>query len=164
MVWTHTRDTDSAFELEGHRHQQVPQHETTAGTQLYFNLINKFNNMCMMTRAKKEAGIKDIKNVLEELWGFPQEETPCKIFAREVRLGVDEVFVLSQEDLNELSCKTDDSCAVHLASVDVGRIRILLHYKSHLLEKVLHPDDVSFRFTSITRNDYDMFATHPERK
>ena len=41
---------------------------------------------------------------------------------------------------------------------------MLLHYKRHLLEKDLHQDDGSFRFSSITMNDYDIFATHSERK
>ena len=46
---------------------------------------------------------------------------------------------------------------MHLKKVDAGRTRKILHCKIHLLEQDSYPDNVSFRNTSITLNDYDMF-------
>ena len=87
-----------------------------------------------MERAKKQDDIKeDIKHVLEELWESPPEDMPYKIFARESHLGVDDVPVLSKEDLHDLLHRTKDSDTEHLTSVDAGRIRMLLRYKRHLL-------------------------------
>ena len=97
------RNSGTSLELEGHLHQQAPQHTTTADLQLYFNLIYKFNNTHILTRDKKQAAIKeDIKHVLEQLWILTPEDTPYKIFAGEARLGAHDVLVLSKEYLREL--------------------------------------------------------------
>ena len=57
----------------------------------------------MMTRAKKQAAIKeDIKHVLEELWGLEAEDMPYEIFARESYLGEDGFLFLSKEELHNL--------------------------------------------------------------
>ena len=68
-------------------------------------------------------------------------------------MGVDEVLILSKEDLCDLSHKNDDGDVVHLKSIDAGRTRMLLHYKRHIVEQDFHRDNGSFRFTSITMND-----------
>ena len=123
-----TRATYADLEIEGHRHKQAPQSSTTVGTQIYFNLICKFNNMYAIKRATKEAAIhEDIKHVLDDVWGLPPEETSCEILAKESCLGVDYVLVISQEELHDISCKTEGNDAVHLALVDAGKIRILIH-------------------------------------
>ena len=43
-VRTHTRTIDTALEIEGNRYKQNTQATTTVGLQLYFILIQKFNN------------------------------------------------------------------------------------------------------------------------
>ena len=48
---------------------------------------------------------------------------------------------------------------MHSTSEDVRKVRMLLHWKSNLLKKGLHPDGGSFRFNSITKHDYNVFAT-----
>ena len=65
--------------------------------------------------------------------GLTLEETLYETFARESHLGIDDVPVLSKEEMCEFSCKTEDVNDVHLTSVDAGRIRMLLRYKRHLL-------------------------------
>ena len=45
-------------------------------------------------------------------------------------MGVDEVLMLTKDDLLTLSCKDDSSDVSHLSKVDVGRIGILLHFKN----------------------------------
>ena len=98
-----------------------------------------------MKTAKKDAAIKEgIKHVLEEIWRLIPEETPYKIFSREDRLGMYEVFFLSKEEMCDLSYKTEDSNTVHLTKVDAGRIRMLLHHKRNLIEQDSYPDGVSF--------------------
>ena len=130
--------TDTTLELEGHIHQQSPQYVTTEHLQLYFNLIYKFNKTCTMVRAKKKAFIKEeIKHFLEELCGLPPEEIPYEIFTRESSLGACDVLVLHKEKLHGPSHRTEDSDAIHLASLDVGIIRMLLHFKSNILNKGL---------------------------
>ena len=132
---------DTALELEVNLHQQAPQSATKADLQLYFKIHNCID-MCMMTRAKKQAAIKeDIKHFLEEIWALTPEETPYKIFFRKARLGIDDVPVLSKEEMHDLSHKTEDGDAVYLTSVDAGRIRMLLHFKRNLLEQDSYPDD-----------------------
>ena len=42
------------------------------------------------------------------------EETPYGIFARESRLGIDEDFVLSKEELHDFSHNTEEGDAEHL--------------------------------------------------
>ena len=62
-----------------------------------------------MTRAKKNSTTKeDIKHVPEELWGLTPEETPHKIFSREDHLGIKEVFSLPNEEMHDISHKTED--------------------------------------------------------
>ena len=65
-----------------------------------------------MARAKKQDETKEeIKHALEELWGLTPEEIPCKIFSREARLAIDEVYFLSKEEMHEISHKIEDSNA-----------------------------------------------------
>ena len=115
-------------------------------------------------KKRKAENQEDIKHLIEEVCGFYPDENFYKIFARESRLGLDDVLVMSKEELHELSHKTKDCVAVHLTLVYAYRIRILLHCKMNLLEKYLCPDDGSFLFSSITMNDHDMLTAHPERK
>ena len=57
---------------------------------------------------------EDIKHILEEVWDFDLDETFCKIFSIESRLGVYDVLFLSKDYFHELSRKTDDRYAVYL--------------------------------------------------
>ena len=61
------RAAGTSLDIEGHLYQQVPQSATIANLQLYFKIF-KFNNTRVITRAKKQAVIKeDIKHALEKL-------------------------------------------------------------------------------------------------
>ena len=116
-----------------------------------------------MTRAKKQATNKeDIKHALEDLWGLTPEDMDYEIFAIEHRLGVDDFLVLCKDETHDLLHKTYDCDAARLTSVDAGIIRLILHYKRHLLEKDFHPDGKSFRLTSISMNGHAMFRKHPD--
>ena len=88
---------------------------------------------------------------------------PYKMLARKECLGIDYFFVLSKEKMCEILHKTKDGVAAHITSVDAGKIRMLLHYKMHLLDQDSYPDDGSFWLNSTNVTDYDIFATHPER-
>ena len=59
--------------------------------------------------------------------GINTRKTPYKILAREFQNGVDDVLALSEEELHNLSHKTEDSFSAHPTSVDEGRIKMLLH-------------------------------------
>ena len=120
-----------------------------------------------LTRAERKAIIdEDAKHVLEELWGYEPDDVFYKVFKRESKTGgVDDILALSKKDILELSCRDDStSTAIHASKLDAGRIRMLLFYQNHLHEQGLHPDDGSFRFTSITFEDCKIFRTHPDNK
>ena len=85
---------------------------------------------------------------------------PYEIFTRESQKVLDDVMFLSKEELCELWRNTEDGNAAHLASETAGITWMLLQCKRHLLEKDLCPEDGSFRFTSITMDDYDMLRAH----
>ena len=72
-----------------------------------------------MARAKKHVAIKeDIKHVHEELYELESEDTMYKIFIRDTHLGIDDVLVLSTEEIIGLSCRDEESHASHLTSED----------------------------------------------
>ena len=114
------------------------------------------------TRPQIKAAIKEcIKYVLEESWGVEPGNITCKIFSREAKLGIYDILVISKEELWELSIRHESSNAVHLASVEAGRIRIFMHCKMNLWDQRLCPDDRLFRFASVALHDHTVFRMHP---
>ena len=113
-----------------------------------------------LTRAERKAIIdEDVKHVLEELWGYEPEDAFYKVFKRESKTGgVEDILALSKKDILELSCRDDKtSTAIHLSQADASKVRMLLFYQNYLQEQGLFPDDGSFRCTSITLEDCEIF-------
>ena len=93
-----------------------------------------------MKRPQTKATIKEeINHAIEELLGVEPDDAPCKIFTREAKMC--DVLVLSKEDPRKLSCRTESGDAANLASVNMSRIRMLLHYKIIFSRQGLNPDD-----------------------
>ena len=118
-----------------------------------------------LSRAQRKAMIEeDVKHVLEELWDYEPEDVFYKIFKREAKTGgVDDVLALPKKNILELSYRDNaTSTAIHPSLLDASRIRMFLFYLNHLHEQGLYPDDGSFRYTSITFEDYETFRKHPD--
>ena len=94
-----------------------------------------------MTRPQIKAEIKErIKHVIEELWGVEPEHVTCEIFTREAKMVIDNIIVLSKEDLWKLSHRAESGDAANLSSVDSGEIRMFLHCNINLSDQGLFPD------------------------
>ena len=89
-----------------------------------------------------------------------------KVFKQESKTGgVDDILALPKKDILELSCRDDStSTAINASQLDASRVRMLLFLQNHLQDQGLYPDDGSFRFTSITFEECEIFRKHPDNK
>ena len=103
--------------------------------------------------------------MLEELWGYEPEDAFCKIFKRESKTrGVEDILALSKKDILELSHRDNStSQPIHSTMVDASKVRMLHFYHNYLHEYELFPEDGSFRFTSISLEDCEIFRKHPDQ-
>ena len=89
-----------------------------------------------------------------------------KVFKRESKSrGVNDILALSKKDTLELSQRDDStSTGIHLSQVDASKVRILLFYQNYPQEQGLFPNDGSFRCTSISFEDCEIFRKDPDNK
>ena len=120
----------------------------------------------MSTRKVREKSLKeDIKHILEELWDLAEEKTLYKVFTIECleTNNIQDVLQHSKTELKDLSCKDDDDYVLYLQKHDMGKVRMMVNYQSHLSTNNILPEDIeTCRFTSITRKDCISFVRHPE--
>ena len=77
--------------------------------------------------------------------------------------GVENILALSKKDILELSYRDDStSAAIHLSPVDASKVKMLLSCKNYAQEQGLFPDDGSFRCTSISLEDCEIFRKDPD--
>ena len=70
-------------------------------------------------REKRRSKTKeDIKNLIEEVWGFGLDETFYKIFSRQASKGTQDVIDLTKEELKELTWIEDNGDASKLDPVE----------------------------------------------
>ena len=124
--------------------------------------------MAPETRSKKavraQAIQEDIIHLLEEVWDYSPEDTFYKIFKREARKGINYIINLEKEDLKELSWKEGD-VVDHLTKGEIGLIRMVEHYKNHLITTGQFPSEASiFRYNTITQESWINFVEHPNAK
>ena len=73
------------------------------------------------------------------------------------------ILQFSKDELINLSYRENDGSEHHLRLDEVGEIRMLFHYLSHLKARGFLPEDrESFRFNSISRRDWSNFAMDPD--
>ena len=114
-----------------------------------------------LTRAERKAIIdEDAKHALEELWGYEPEDSFYKIFKRESKTaGVEDNLALSKKEILELSHRDDSTGQpIHSSQADASKIKMLLFFKNYLQEQGIFPDDGSFRCTSISLKDHQIFT------
>ena len=121
--------------------------------------------MAKATRVKANAALKeDIKHVLEELWGIEEEEPFYKIFTKRC-IGAKSVHYVAASDKAELEKLTheDEEGIFYLEDYEINKMRMLLHYRSHLVATGKFPEDAdSFRCNTMPKKDYRSFANHPD--
>ena len=67
----------------------------------------------------------------------------------------------SKAEIQDLSCRDNDDAVMYLQKCEVGDVRMMVHYQSHLREKDLLPEDMyTFRFNSTASKDCVSFAKY----
>ena len=118
-----------------------------------------------LTRAERKAIIdEDAEYALEEIWGYEPEDAFYKVFKRESKTGgVEDILALSKKDILDLSYRDDSTGAtIHLSVADAVQVKMLRFCANYLQEQGLFPDDGSFRCTSISYQDCQIFAQDPD--
>ena len=120
--------------------------------------------MAAETRSRRNAALKeDVKHLLEELWDAEEDETFYKIFTRGTKKGTHKFVNFSKDELKDLSYREDDGSVHRLRLDEVGDVRMLFHYLSHLKARGLLPENKeSFRHNSISRRDWCNFVMDPD--
>ena len=118
----------------------------------------------MTTKEKRKVALKEeVKHLLGELWEAEEEDFFYKLFTREHEKGKHKFLLYSKEELQELFCIEDDGTIHYLQRHETGDVRMLLHYKSHIVANELLPEDTyTFKFNSISRKDWTSFVNHPD--
>ena len=124
--------------------------------------------MATITRSRKAERAQSIqegiKHLLKAVWDYGPEDTFCKRFKREIRKGVSMIVNLEKEDLEKLLWKEND-LVDHLTKCEVGLIRMVEHYKNHLISTGQFPPEAStFRYNTITQESWFKFVDHPNAK
>ena len=111
-----------------------------------------------INKARKE----DAEHLLYELWDAEPDETFYKIFTRETKKGIQNLLLHSKAELKEPSCREDDGSINGLIMHEVGNIRMLVRYRYNLISEGILPEDTAiFRFSCISKEDWDTFVNHP---
>ena len=130
----------------------------------------KTNIMADATRSQKQKALKeeekalkeDVKQLLEELWKADKEDALYKVFTKNSKMGMTKFLGCSKDDLKGLSCVEDDGAVLKLETHEVSDVRVLVHYRQHLIANGLFPHDANaFRFNSTSRRDWINFVCDP---